>query len=72
MIFLLIGGFMYKKIYRCKLCRKIIKEEMEGKSFESINIEMLNNDSFNKNGVHLCKNGDMGMLEFLGCRKYSQ
>lgn len=68
-IFLLTGGSMYRKIYQCKLCKKIVEKEIEGETYESINIKMLNNYSFNKNEVHLCGNEDIGILEFLGCRR---
>lgn len=60
---------MYKKVYRCKLCNKMIEEKINEETYESINIKMINNQSFNRDLVHLCKNGDMGILEFLGCRK---
>ena len=62
---------MYKKIYQCKLCKKIIQKEIEDETYESINIKMINDRSFNKDEIHLCKNGDMGILEFLGCCKNS-
>lgn len=60
---------MYNKIYQCKLCKKIILEEVYDDTMQSINIKMLNDDILEKKKIHFCNDNEMGILEIIGVKK---
>lgn len=53
---------MYNKIYECRLCKKIILEEIQGENECSINIKLLNSDNFKEKRIHFCSENEMGIL----------
>lgn len=60
---------MYNKIYECRLCKKIILEEIQGENECSINIKLLNSDNFKEKRIHFCSENEMGILEVIGVSK---
>ena len=59
---------MYKKMYKCRLCKKNITEDIYAESFERLNIKMLNDGEFKKEKIHYCENNSIGILEFIGIK----
>lgn len=59
---------MYKKFYRCKMCKKIITEDLEKETYQGISIKMLNDEQFRKESIHMCNDKNIGILEFIGVR----
>lgn len=62
---------MYQKIYRCRLCKKIIVDTLYDKSYADIEIKVFNDKGFIQNRIHNCNNTDIGILEFIGIKKYA-
>lgn len=62
---------MYNKIYECRLCKKIIVEEIRGENECSINMKLLNSDNFKEKRIHFCNENEMGILEVIGVNKIS-
>lgn len=60
---------MYKKIYRCRLCKKIITETLYDKSYPEISIRVLNDADYIRNQIHNCNDTDIGILEFIGIKE---
>lgn len=59
---------MYNKIYKCKLCNKIILEEVFSETDQSINIKLINRFTDEKK-IHFCNETEMGILEIVGIKK---
>lgn len=59
---------MYNKIYKCKLCNKIMSEEVYGETDQSISIKLINQFTDEKK-THFCSETEMGMLEIIGIKK---
>ena len=60
---------MIQKIYKCKLCHKIIYEECGTISYLSANIKMQNDVRYTENRIHCCDENRIGILSFLGIKK---
>ncbi|MGN0338403.1 MAG: hypothetical protein ACI4EE_13000 [Lachnospiraceae bacterium] len=59
---------MYEKIYCCRLCKKIVTEKLENKTYPDIAIKVLNQNDYIKNQIHYCNDTDIGILEFVGIK----
>lgn len=66
--YLYMGGAMYNKIYKCKLCNKIMLEEVCGETDQTISIKLINYYIEEKR-VHYCSDDKMGILEIIGIKK---
>lgn len=59
---------MYNKIYKCKLCNKIMSEEVYGETNQTISIKLINYYTEEKK-IHYCSDKEMGVLEIIGIKK---
>lgn len=59
---------MYNKVYKCKLCNKIISEEVYGDTDQTISIKLINHYTEEKR-IHYCSDNEMGILEVIGIKK---
>ena len=59
---------MYNKIYKCKLCKKMILEEVFGETDQSFIIKLTNQFTEEKK-IHFCNEKEMGILEIIGIKK---
>lgn len=63
---------MYKKIFKCRLCKKIVVEKLSQEPYIDIQIKMLNECEFKENRIHICNDNNMGILEFMGIENYGK
>ena len=57
---------MYKKVFQCKLCKKLIIKDWMDIPQEVADIKIINDMSIGKREIHFCNHFDMGILEFIG------
>ncbi len=60
---------MYNRIYKCKLCEKIVLEAVYERTDRNINIRLINDNIYEKQRIHFCSDKEMGVLEVIGFRK---